>query len=95
MFVRGQPDLFDLAEGVVGEPALDRAEEFAYLVRAAGSRDVDIAGMKPGDYQRFRQRASQTALSTFMGSELSNGSELSSLYGLVLLSEQEPEQPDQ
>lgn len=57
VFLRQRPDLNELPEGSVPEPATDMAGTHAYLVRVAGSRPLDISAMTAEQYQGLKVQA--------------------------------------
>lgn len=57
VFLRQRFDLNELPEGSVPEPATDRADTHAYLVRCAGSRPIDFSAMTPEQYQGLKVQA--------------------------------------
>lgn len=65
VFLRIQTSYFDLGEGEVAEPTLNRTKTHAFLVRHVGEREVPIDRMTESDYTMYKNRALSASKQAF------------------------------
>lgn len=74
-FIRSRAPLFALEEGELSVPATNSTKTHAYLVRSNGSRKMDIALIKPQEYQNYRTQSAAKGVSRLAGADTGLGSE--------------------
>ncbi|MDP6538380.1 MAG: hypothetical protein QF903_09040 [Planctomycetota bacterium] len=85
-FLRGALALYGAEEGQVPAAELDREGAFAYLVRHSGSRDADLSGMTPAEYESVQRLEMQVAMQSFSAASFDSVDYLKERYQLHLTS---------
>lgn len=74
-FIRSRAALYELEEGELSQPATNSTKTHAYLVRSNGSRQMDIAQIKPQEYQNYSSQSASQGMSRVAGADTGIGSE--------------------